>query len=189
MIGLVLAVMAGAPGAIAQDSTSTVLSREDARNFANLAQQKIAAKKEQLSKLSKQEITDALKANLRDKTKIIYQQGYGVFVEYSAADGRDRMWFPGNRGVVIGCWGLRDFGEKTRACFKYFNSRNAVTGEFENTECIPPEQTLSGGNVIDEKSGDAFNLLSDKIPYRKDAMSIPAWPVANNTSASQDGAK
>lgn len=89
------------------------------------------------------------------------------------------MWFPGNTVVVKGIWGVREIHNVPRACFHYFNSVNAVTGEFESTECIKPVQTLSEEYVIDKRPGDAFNLLSDKIPYRKDVFSIPDWPKEN----------
>jgi hypothetical protein len=97
------------------------------------------------------------------------------------------MWFPGNRGAVTGIWGIRYIHDTPRACFKYFNSRNAVTGEFENTECIAPEQTLGNSDVIGEKAGDVFGLMSGKIPYVKSPMSVPTWPPANDEkSASHD---
>jgi hypothetical protein len=176
---LVAVILSLAPlAAAAQDPSPTTLSKGDARGISTLARVKQHAAKERIAGLSKAELSAALTANLSDVTKIIYQDGYGVYVEYSAADGRDRMWFPGNVGVVKGVWGVREMGGGPRACFHYFNSRNAVTGEFESTECVPPEQTLGNGDVIDQRPGDAFNLLSDHIPYRKAPLSVPAWPAA-----------
>ena len=178
---LIALVLSLPPIAVAaQDASPATLSREDAHRMSSLAGAKTRAAKERIARLSSEELSAALTANLADVTKIIYQDGYGVYVEYSAADGRDRMWFPGNVGVVRGVWGVREMHGAPRACFHYFNSRNAVTGEFESTECIAPEQTLGGGDVIDQRPGDVFNLLSDRIPYRKDANSIPAWPAAKD---------
>ena len=162
--------------ALAQDVSPSVLSKDDAKAMASLMGKKVRTERAKLKTLSRQQISDALTENLSDVTKIIYQPGYGVFIEYTAADGRDRMWFPGNTGAVKGIWGLREIRNVPRVCFHYFNSVNAVTGEIENSECIQPEQTLSGANVIDKRPGDVFNLLSDKIPYQKGGMSIPSWP-------------
>jgi len=162
--------------AAAQEIGATTLSQADIQKFEALARDKHEAEHVRLASLSNQQISDALQANLANKTKIIFQQGYGVYVEYSSGDGQDRMWFPGNQGVVKGNWGVREMGGGPRACFHYFNSRNAVTHEFESTECVSPEQTLSGENVLDERAGDVFGLLADRIPYRKSPLSVPAWP-------------
>lgn len=166
-----------APVAAAAQDSSVVLSPEDARAFSDLARHKKSEEKKALRTLSSEDIRAALTDNLTDKTKIIYQKGYGVYVEYSAPDGSDRMWFTGNRGAVRGVWGVPETSGKPRACFHYFNSHNYVTGEFESTECISAEQTLSNADVIAEKTGDVFGLMSGKVPYVKSAMDVPVWPA------------
>ena len=104
-------VLCFAPAAAtAQETGATVLSNADIQKFEALARDRHAAERTQLAGLSGQQVSDALKANLANKTKIIFQKGYGVFVEYSSADGQDRMWFPGNQDVVKGIWGVRDRG-------------------------------------------------------------------------------
>ena len=173
--------------AAAQDLSPTVLSKDDAHKLAKLAHQKIVAKRAEVALLSREELSAALTTNLSDKTKIIYQDGYGVYIEYTGAHGEDRMWFPGNTDAVIGHWDLRDFGKSQRACFKYFDSKDAVTGEVNNTDCSPAEQTLSDGDTIDARSGDVFGLLSGKIPYKKDSLSVPAWPSASAVGAAAAG--
>ncbi len=165
--------------AVAQVDGTVTLSPEGAHKVTELGKQKQSEAKKTLKTLSSEEIRAALNDNLKDKTKIIYQKGYGVYVEYSAPDGSDRMWFPGNRGAVRGVWGLRDMSGKPHACFHYFNSRNYVTGEFESTECIDPEVTLGNADVIDEKTGDVFNLMPGQIPYVKSSMDVPTWPSLN----------
>lgn len=162
--------------AMAQAASSRVLTPAEAQSFAMLATAKEKAARDRLKTLSKEQIYAELQHNLSDVTKIIYQPGFGVYVEYTAADGQDRMWFPGNTRAVRGVWSVRDRNGASRVCFHYFKSTNVVTGEFESTECSPPEQTLSDGIVIEKRHGDVFNLLSDHIPYRKAAFEVPAWP-------------
>ena len=176
---LVTALSLAPIAAVAQDG-SVVLSPDDARAFTGLARHKQSEEKKALRRLSNADIHAALIDNLTDKTKIIYQKGYGVYVEYSAPDGSDRMWFFSNPNVVRGVWGVPDTSGKPRACFHYFNSHNYVTGEFESTECISAEQTLSNADVISEKTGDVFGLMSGKVPYVKSAMDVPAWPEATS---------
>ena len=128
--------------------------------------------------MSNEQLGKAMADSVRDRTFIYYQRGYGVYIEYTASDGKVWMWFPGNTRVVHGIWGLRDFGGP-RLCYKYFNSRNAVTGVFENTECIEPEQALSKVDVIDQRPGDTFALANDVLPYRKSKFDVPDWPAVS----------
>jgi hypothetical protein len=146
--------------AVAQDGTKPLVTDEDFHNFSLLSKQREAAAKAQLAKLPKSDVVAAIKTSLSDKTKIIYQQGYGVYVEFTDADGTDRMWFPGNRGVVVGLWEVQDKFWGPQACFHYYKSVNAVTGEPENSECVPAAQTVGNADVIDERPGDVFHLLN-----------------------------
>ncbi|WP_353227476.1 hypothetical protein [Novosphingobium sp.] len=169
--------MATAAGLVLlQPVQAATLTDQETQALHDAAGAKQRATKERLKTLSSAQIADALRENLSDVTKIIFQKGYGVFVEYTAADGQDRMWFPGNTGVIRGIWGVRDRNGRPTACFHYLKSVNAVTGEFESTECVPPEQTLGESVVIEKRHGDVFNLLSDRIPYRKAPLDVPAWP-------------
>lgn len=162
--------------AAAQTNNAFVLSDDDAQKVAVLSKQRKHDAGKQISGMSHDQLTQALKDNLSDKTKIIYQKGYGVYVEYSAADGSDRMWFPGNSDAVYGIWQVKESWGTPAACFHYFNSRDAVTGEVNATDCISPKQTLGNSDVIDERPGDVFNLMPGGIPYRKSSMDIPTWP-------------
>lgn len=167
------AVISGLPlAAAAQNAVPTLQTKEDFHNFAMVSKQRESTAKTQISGMSKADVVAALKTNLSDKTKIIYQDGYGVYIEYSGADGSDRMWFPGNRGIVKGTWGVEDKFTGTKACFHYLKP----SGEPDDTQCISPAQTIGNSDVIDEKTGDVFNLLSNKIPYVKTPLDIPAWP-------------
>ena len=135
-----------------------------------------AARTAEIAAMSPADIQEALTDAISDKTKIIYQPGHGVYVEYSAPDGHVLMWYPRNTGVVHGEWGIRQFGGEQRICFKYFAAYHGVTGEFEPTECVAPQQTLLAENVIALRAGDAFGLASGKIPYAKHPLDLPEWP-------------
>lgn len=125
---------------------------------------------------SDDQMRSALIEAVRDQTKIIVQHGHGVFIEYTAPDGRLYMWYPANKNIVHGEWGLQTVKKKPRICFKYLNAYHGVTGKFEPKECIDQVQTLSQSFVIDRKNGDPFNLTSGSIPYPKSKTDIPAWP-------------
>lgn len=173
---IILAASIAVHAAYAQDDSSNVLSEADTNRLTALAKQKMATEKTLIASMSNEAVAKALTENLNDKTKIIFQQGYGVYVEYTAADGGARMWFPGNKSVVVGHWGVQMIDGHPRACFKYFNGYDVVTKEFEPTECINSAQTLSNGDVISQRPGDIFHLLTGHIPYPKGLLNLPAWP-------------
>ncbi len=118
----------------------------------------------------------ALKAALADVTRVIYQRGHGVYVEYTMADGKLLMWYPGNRRLVEGIWAVRDVEGLPRACFSYRNAVNPVTHVFNPTECVNPVQTLAESGTIARGIGDVFGLSANGLPFAKAAMDVPAWP-------------
>jgi len=130
----------------------------------------------QIKGWTKAQLAEALTARLANQTHVIYQPGYTVYVEYTGDDGTVLMWFPGNRNVVHGIWKIVDRDGTSKACYHYLNSHNAVTGEFESTECIDPAQTMAAMGVLASRTGDIYNLRSGNIPYKKPAMDIPALP-------------
>ena len=138
------------------------------------ARQRVA--REQIRGWSDVQLTEALTARLANQTHVIYQPGFGVYVEYSGADGQVLMWFQKNPHVVHGTWAVVSKFGKPRVCFHYFNSTNYVTHEYEPTECIDPEQDIAAMGVLAARTGDIYNLASGSIPYRKEAMDIPALP-------------
>ncbi len=170
-----IAALCLAPNMAVAGNGAKVLSAEDARSFAAASGQKLAAEKPVVAAMAAADLRAALTASLSGRTKIIYQDGYGVYVEYTAPDGSDRMWFPRNADAVKGKWTVRDTPDGPRACFLYFNSHDVVTGQFEPNDCVPAEQTLSGANVLDVRSGDVFGLMA-KLPYIKSDMDVPQWP-------------
>jgi hypothetical protein len=120
-----------------------------------------------------EQTTIALNAELSNQTNILYQRGHGVYAEFSAADGRLLMWYPGNRMVVTGSWAVVPMDGVPKACFHYNGAVNPVTGAYEPTECVDPVQTLSRSGVLANRTEDIFNLASGHLPYAKNAVEVP----------------
>jgi hypothetical protein len=150
-----------------------ILQPEEAGRFVVAGAGKQAEAAARIRGQSDEQVSTALTEALSGKSKLIYQEGHGVFVEYTAPDGQLRMWYPNNQGVVRGSWGIRRIKNKMRACFRYNAAVNPVSGEFEPTECVSAAQTLSEANALKVWPGDVFGLMSDKIPYRKGVMDLP----------------
>ena len=62
---------------------------------------------------------------------------------------------------------------------RYEEAINPVTNVYEPTECPSAVQTLSESTVIRQWTGDVFNLMSDRIPYRKGKFDMPEPPAAS----------
>ena len=152
------------------------LSPDEAGKLAVASMHKQADVRRQIKGWSNEQLATALNQSVSGKTKLIFQAGHGVYVEYTAPDGALRMWYPNNKGVVKGSWGVRAVKRKIRACFTYRDAVNPLTQVYEPTECVSPEQTLGGGDVIHAWDGDVFRLMNDKIPYSKGALDIPSPP-------------
>ncbi len=149
---------------------------EDALNFNDRSVSKLSAARTAISDFDDDQVREALTKTLNDVTAIVKQSGHGIYVEYTAPDGRLYMWYPRNAGVVTGTWGISDSFSPPRACFKYIAARHGITGEFEPNECVSVEQTLSEAYVIDKRQGDVFQLSTEGIPYSKSAGNLPPWP-------------
>jgi hypothetical protein len=165
-----------AAAAAAQASPATagsVLSFKDAGRIIVTVEGKHAQTRSRIRGWSKEQLASELTAAISGKTKLIYQLGHGVYVEYTDPKGQLRMWYPKNKEVVKGSWALRDLRGTMRACFHYSNAVNPDTQVYEPTECVAPEQTLSGAEVVESWSGDVFHLMEDRIPYTKDVMDVP----------------
>lgn len=154
--------------------SSTVLSFKEAGRIIVATEKKQAETKKRIRDWTTEQLTSELKAAISGKTKLIYQLGHGVYVEYTDPAGDLRMWYPRNKNVVKGSWGVRNVGGEVRACFQYGNAINPVTHVYEPTECVAPEQTLSAANVLQSWDGDVFRLMGDRIPYPKDTMDMPS---------------
>ena len=167
-----IAALQGAPPA-----SSKILGETEAQAIALAAIDKQYEMRRTIKDWPEQQLAAELAKAVSGKTKLIFQAGHGVYVEYTAPDGNLRMWYPRNVKVVKGSWGVRKVRGKTRACFRYANAVNPVTQVFEPTECVSAEQTLSAGEVLQSWDGDVFRLMEDRIPYPKAAMDMPSPPA------------
>ena len=149
---------------------------EDAVAFEDEAFGRFMVAEVALKSMSEDEVRVGLTETLNDVTSIVKQTGHGIYVEYTAPDGRLFMWYPGNAGVVAGRWGISDDFSPPRACFKYFAAYHGVTGEFEPNECVDTAQILGEAYVVDKRPGDVFKLSTNGIPYVKSSGNLPAWP-------------
>lgn len=163
-------------GCTSDPRNTNQMTIEDALAFNDQSVARLAQASLEIADLDNDEVRKRLNDVLSDKTSIIKQTGHGIYVEYTARDGRLFMWYPGNAGVVSGRWGISDEFSPPRACFKYFGAYHGVTGEFEPHECVAAAQTLGGAYVIDSKPGDVFKLSSEGIPYSKSVGNLPPWP-------------
>lgn len=154
-----------------------VLGEAEAHQIAASAIDKQLAMRATIRDWPEPRLAAELARAVSGKTRLIFQHGHGVYVEYTAPDGNLRMWYPRNLKVVKGSWGVRKVRGKVRACFRYANAINPVTQVYEPTECVSAEQTLSAGEVLQSWDGDVFRLMDDRIPYQKGAMDIPSPPA------------
>jgi len=132
--------------------------------------------------MSREDISVSLREHLENRTFIVVQRGHGVYVEYTAPDGRVYLWYPRNGGVVRGYWGLQGYNhpilgrEVDQVCFSYRGAVNPVTGVYNPNECIRTEDTLGDVSTIDSRSGDPFGLSEGRIPWILNGTYVPAWP-------------
>jgi hypothetical protein len=136
----------------------------------------LAGREAAVEAMTPEEQGEAMVAAVKDRTIVYYQPGHGVFAEYTSADGKVFMWYPRNKRVVYGTWGLRQFGGP-KLCYQYRNATNPVTGEYEGDDCISPRQKLVGAEMLDSRPGDPFGLAAGKIPYAKTKLDLPDWPT------------
>jgi len=169
MLWIALMLQAAAP------PTEVELSEGDLRQMSMIAGSRRASAFEQLKMLKGDALAAALTGALSNRTRVTYLDGEGILVEYSAPGGELRMWYPGNRNVATGQWGVQQQKKKlVNACFRYRAATNPASQAFEPGECVPAEQTLSGANVIREWRGDVFNLMTGRVPYVKSPMGMPS---------------
>ena len=174
--GIFLVLLTTLVGCATDPRNANQMSFEQALAFERQSSGKLRVAREELREMSREEVKTRLLAELTDVTTIVKQTGHGIYVEYTAPDGRLYMWYPGNFVTVSGTWGIADDYSTPRACFKYFGAYHGVTGEFEPNECVSAAQTLSGAFVVDKRTGDVFGLSTGGIPYQKSAGNLPPWP-------------
>lgn len=113
---------------------------------------------------------------MADRTIMTYSSGHGTQVEYSAANGRTFLWYPGNTRTVLGEWKVeeRDIrlpgGEGVTArkvtliCYRYgANTYNPVTNQRGGAwECRPAAPDLR--LIVESVQGDVFGLAARRTP-------------------------
>lgn len=99
---------------------------------------------------------NAVRAFLADSTIKNWDDDYGTQIEYHGSDGRTWLVFPGNMRSVQGFWEIRGSAGKPSLCYRYPNSRDAITGEPGNDwECGPVALRLTDDEIVD---GDVLGL-------------------------------
>ena len=176
LTGIVAGALAMQVACATDPRNANQMTFEQALAFEQQSSVKLHAARVALREMSHEEVSVRLLAELSDVTTIVKQTGHGIYVEYTAPDGRLYMWYPGNFVTVGGTWGIVDSYSPPRACFKYYGAYHGVTGEFEPNECVAAAQTLSNAFVVDKRNGDVFGLSSGGVPYTKSAGNLPAWP-------------
>lgn len=100
-----------------------------------------------------------------DKTFVFYDRFHGTQVAYFTKDGREWLWYPGNRSALLGHVQFRGAGAARAICFQYpSSSYNPVTGVAGPAwECsnIASHQA----RIQQSAQGDVFNLSSGAIPF------------------------
>jgi hypothetical protein len=129
-----------------------------------------------------------IQARYIDQTTMTNSGQHGWQVEYTSADGKAFLWYPGNDRLVLGTWRTRikEFpiaGQPTRhsvmICFTYADSYNPATGVGpDQEECTFPSMNDIGMPKTERRPGDLFKLGGGKLPYQRGAKDKPAWPEA-----------
>ena len=171
---LTIAMLLQAPLAqVSAPSTEVELSVGDIRQMLMVAQSKEGSAIEKVVTLKGAELDQALRGAIADRTKVFYEEDEGVIVQYAAADGQLRRWYPGSRSPVFGRWGVQRLTKKlTAACFRIPAVTEPVAVPFSPSECVRAEQTLSSANVLRQWRGDVFGLMRG-VPYVKSPMGLP----------------
>jgi hypothetical protein len=114
---------------------------------------------------------DTLSAYLSDKTHSSYSDpargGHGQQVYYMAPDGLEYLWYPGNRGIVLGRWKTEQSanGDFANICFKYAtHTYNPVMDtQGGSWECVPAVLHIYQEDASIE--GDIFGLATSGLPF------------------------
>lgn len=112
---------------------------------------------------------------LSNKTRRSWDPAHGVQVEYTSADGRAYLWYPGNKLILAGRWKTLEYDanvpapdgprslKQFKVCFDYGpNTYNPATGHAGGWECTHFVNLLFSGGP--SRSGDVFGLAKRKTP-------------------------
>jgi hypothetical protein len=130
---------------------------------------------------------DGITGFMANRTIMTYSVGHGTQVEYSTANGRTFLWYPGNTRTVSGEWKVEERDVQlpgsdgvtarkvTLICYRYgANTYNPVTNQRGGAwECRPAERDFR--LIVESVQGDVFGLAARRTPpfaLTRDRMTI-----------------
>jgi hypothetical protein len=103
-----------------------------------------------------------------DHTVLFYEPSHGNQIVYYGPNGKNYLWYPGNRIVVTGDW----WGDGQDLYVRYgANTYNPVTHEDGGDWVRIPLLGAGSIPVIDAVPGDVFALSTGRVPYH-----LPSHP-------------
>tara|TARA_R110000737_G_scaffold139995_1_gene170840 strand:- start:120 stop:686 length:567 start_codon:yes stop_codon:yes gene_type:complete len=98
----------------------------------------------------------AVRAFFADTTTKVWHRNYGTQIVYHSADGRTWLVFPGNKSSLTGFWKISGSAGDPKFCYRYPNSRDAVSGRLGDVwKCGPAAFRLFDDEIVD---GDVLGL-------------------------------
>ena len=115
-----------------------------------------------------------LREIVSDRTNMFYGSSHGTQIEYTSADGRAYLWYPGNNVVLPGFWKIDEAYQSFHRpqgitvlsiCFRYgANTYNPATGhQGASWECSS-SAIADVSRIADSKQGDLFGLSQRQTP-------------------------
>jgi len=113
---------------------------------------------------------EEVRVAVSDRTNMVYDTVHGTQVEFTSADGRAFLWYPGNSVILPGAWKIdrmtRTLGgmprEHTVLCFRYTeNSYNPATGHSgADWECNMAYFYINKARRTESVGGDVLGLAT-----------------------------
>lgn len=117
---------------------------------------------------------DEARANLADRTRNVHDAGHGTQINYTSADGRSFLWYPGNSVILPGAWKVERYGgwiwgtrqDIVHVCYRYGpNTFNPVTGS-QGAEWNCSHAALSLRRTRESAAGDVLGLARrSNVPF------------------------
>jgi len=119
--------------------------------------------------------------SIPDATAMTYDAGHGTQIEYTSADGKTYLWYPGNTRIVPGRYKIDNMTlpldsrpnspmvSLAAMCFRYgANSHNPATGrKGGDWECLP--LSIYADRRREVRKGDIFGLSGrQSVPFKLD---------------------
>jgi len=154
--------------------SETVLAEDQIRQMSMMSSSHQAEAAGQLQMLKGKAIDTAIREAMSDQTRAVLIPNLGIYVVYTAADGRLFAWFPGHSKAVGGTWATQKISRKAHAsCQGFARTGGPGSGPSQPKECQSAEAAVGGQWVLDRWSGDPFGLGSGDVPFAKQAMGLP----------------